>query len=209
MSNWKTEFLGLYVRQLREKVRLVLDRVGRGSQPEALLFVAEGLGIVARGDEVVVVAHALVESTKFDKAVAHNIRIGGESLADSVDDIGRHAFVVGLLEVYHLEWQIVLAGSECGEFNVLLGRARCAFALHTYFNVVKVGTDARLAEQVAGNGAVHPARDEEGISLRGVNLKHDWGVLGYGHRCFCLAKLRIFQRKYPACGPFVSNRMLR
>ena len=161
MSDGEAELLCLHIGQLRQKVGLVLYGVGGRCQVELAVGVVVGLGIVAGGNVVVGIASLLLKGAKLDEAVAHYIGVGREAALDTLHHIGCDAVVVFLLQVDNVELQSVAFGSECGEFDVLLGSAGCAFALHANLYVKKVGLDALLTQQVAGHGAVNAARNQK------------------------------------------------
>ena len=113
----------LFVRKLRQEVRLVLHRVFGCPQPnQSTLF--DTLGIVSCGNKVVILAYALFEGSELDKAVAHDIGIGGQPLLHSLYGIAHHLFPIFFLQVGDLQLQAVFASGGLRQFNVLLCRAR-------------------------------------------------------------------------------------
>ena len=67
--------------QLCEKIRLILDRVGRRSEPNSPRLVCFRLRIVSRGDTIVVVTLAFLKAAKFYVLVTHHVGVWRQSLA--------------------------------------------------------------------------------------------------------------------------------
>ncbi len=119
--------LQLAVADLGEKVGLVLDRIGcRGK----IQFPADLLDrcVVAGGDLVEGVSPFLFEIPELDKLVAHHVRVGSETLADSAQGVGHNAVPVFLVKRHGLERQSVFAGYQRAHLDVFIGRA-VAFAV--------------------------------------------------------------------------------
>lgn len=159
MADGETEFTGLDIGELGEEVGLVLDGIGGRGQPELSGRVAIGLGIVARGDIVIGMAGLFVEGSELDETIAHHVGIGGETSTYAVDDVGRHAVVVFLLEVDDFKMETITACGGRGEFNIFFGGAGSTFALHADLDIEKVWADALLTKEMTGHGAVYAAGD--------------------------------------------------
>ena len=61
--------------QLSKEIGLILHGVGAGAEPCAALAVKLGSGIVASGNDVIVVSHTLIEHAELDEAVAHHVGV--------------------------------------------------------------------------------------------------------------------------------------
>lgn len=79
MTNRKNRLAQLPVVNLREEVGLILHGIRTGDQPFPASLINLRLGIMARGNEVVVVAAFLIEGPEFNETVAHHIGIWGKT----------------------------------------------------------------------------------------------------------------------------------
>ena len=111
--------LQLPVVDLSQKVRLVLHWVRTGAEPEKALPLLL-LCIMPGGNEVVVVAALLVESTKLNETVAHHVGVGRQSCAYLIYSIARHLVPVFPVAVNHLKPAAVLRRYSCGHLQILL-----------------------------------------------------------------------------------------
>ena len=76
MADRKNRLAQLPVVNLREEVGLVLHGVRTGDEPLPTCLINLRLGIMARGNEVVVMPSFLIEGPEFNETVAHHIGIG-------------------------------------------------------------------------------------------------------------------------------------
>src|SRR3712207_3428826 len=95
-------FLKLPVVNLRQEIGLVFHRVGAGDEP-FLAIDQLGAGIMARGYQVVVVSPLLMEGTKLDKSVAHNVGIGRETGLHLLHGLTGHLVPILLMAIHHLQ----------------------------------------------------------------------------------------------------------
>ena len=151
----------LFVAELREEVRLVLDWVFCCAEPH-LAISHDVCGIMTRRDVIVVVSHLLLERAKLDESVAHHVGIGRQSFLDALDSIAHDLFPILFLKVSHLELQPILSSRSLRQLDVLLCRTRRILPVHTYFNIMQVGLQSSLAKQMHHDCAIHAARDENG-----------------------------------------------
>ena len=78
------------------------------------------LGVVARGDEVVIVAALLVEGAELDETVTHHIGVGRIARAYLFHRISGDLVPVLLMAVDNLEAAAVLMGDGRGHLQILL-----------------------------------------------------------------------------------------
>ena len=149
--------------QTSQEVGLVFHGVGRGFHPQRVVGrVAYHTGIVTGGDAVVGKTALLLESTKFDKAVAHHVGIGREATARTVCHISQNTVGIGLLKVNHLKTKAVAARRDDGKLDVFFGRAAQVFSLKANLDVKDVGAHTLLAEQMERQRTVDTAREQKG-----------------------------------------------
>ena len=124
---------------LGEEVGLVLHRVGTCGEPLAPVYHLSA-GIVACGNEVVVVAALLVERPKLYQSVAHHVGVGRQSGAHLVHGVARHLLPILLVAVNNLQFASVAQGHGGGHLKVLLRRAvPLGLFLRPYLYVEAVG----------------------------------------------------------------------
>ena len=147
--------------QLCEKIRLILDRVGRRGEPNSPRLVCFSLRIVSRGDTIVVVALALLKAAKFYVLIAHHIGVWRQSLAQSVDDVPNYFVPILLLQIDKLEFAAIASGHGRRHLPILL-RLAVPFALRSVadLNIKEIGRNTLLFQQVNSNGAVHATRNK-------------------------------------------------
>ena len=156
----------LPVVDLGKEVGLVLHGIGRGGEPLAALVIVFGLGIVAGGDEVVLMAFLLVEGAELDEAVAHHVGIGREAGLHLLHGVARHLAPVFLVAVDDLDGAAVLPGHGGGHLEVFLGGAvPLLLLLGTDHDVEAVGVEAQAGKLVHDDGTVDTAREEDGDAL--------------------------------------------
>ena len=144
----------LIVRKLSQEIGLVLYRVFGCSQPHqaVLLDVSR---VMSCGDIVVLMSYSLFEGPELDQSVAHHIRVGCQTFLYTFYGVAYYLFPVFLLQIGDLQLQPVLLGGSLREFDILFGRAGRILALHTYFDIVKVGFQTSFTKLVYHNGAIH------------------------------------------------------
>ena len=79
MTNREDRLPQLPVVDLREKVGLVLHGIRTGDEPLPTCLINLRLGIMARGNEVVVMPSFFIEGPEFNETVAHHIGIWGKT----------------------------------------------------------------------------------------------------------------------------------
>ena len=99
VTNGKECLTKLPIVDLCQEVSLILHRIGTRTEPLAALLVDFGLGIVARGNKVVVVTPFLVEGPELNQTIAHHIRIGRQTSTHLVHRVGRHLMPIFLMTV--------------------------------------------------------------------------------------------------------------
>ena len=122
MSDGKEGFLQLPVVDLGKEVGLVFHGVGTGGEP-FLAIDNLGLGIMASGDEVVVVTTLLVECPKLDKTIAHDIGIRSETGLHLIHRIACYIVPILAVAIHHFETTTITMGYGSGHLEVFLGGA--------------------------------------------------------------------------------------
>ena len=158
MSDGKEGFLQLPVVDLGKEVGLVFHGVGTGGEP---FFTVDnlGLGIMASGDEVVVVTTLLVECPKLDKTIAHDIGIRRESSLHLLHGISGDIIPILAVAIHHLQPASIAMGNGCSHLEVFLGRAVPLFLLlGTNLDIETVGMKSLARQFIDYNGTVNTSR---------------------------------------------------
>ena len=150
---------------LSQEVGLVFHGIGRGTEP-FVVAIPLSLCVMAGGNEVVVVAHFLVEGTKLDKPVAHHIRVGRESGLHLLHGVARHLAPVFLVAVHHLQLAAKAMGYSGGHLHVFLRRTvPRLFLLGPYHDIETIGMQSLACQLVDHHAAVYAAREQHGYSF--------------------------------------------
>ena len=123
MSDRESGVGELFLGEQREKIGLVLVFVGSLDEGEAAAGERFAARIVAGGDggEAVIPGPG-AKHPELDLAVAHEVGIGRESAAVSVEQVGDHAFAVVLHEVDHAKLDAEPVAHGAGVVDVPLPR---------------------------------------------------------------------------------------
>jgi hypothetical protein len=151
---------------LSQEIGLVLYRIRTRDEPFIAVFIRFGLRIMTCGDEVVVVAHLLIEGTKLDEPVAHHIRVRGESSLHLIHGVASHLVPVFLMAVNYLQLAAILACHGSSHLQVLLRRA-VPFLLffRSYLDIEAVRVQAQSGKLPYHYRTIHAARKQHGHSL--------------------------------------------
>ena len=165
---------------LSQEVGLVLHGVWTRREPFAPVYPLR-LRIVARGDEVVVVAPLLVEGTKLDEAVAHHVGVGRESCPHLLHRVARHLVPVFPVAVHHLQPTTVALCHDCRHLHVLL-RVAVPFLLllRSYLDVEAVGVQALAGQLIDHHATIDTARKQYGDALV-FNVLHNLFLCSSGY----------------------------
>jgi hypothetical protein len=108
------------------------------------------------GDAIEVFAPTLLEGTKLNEFVAHDVGVGSETFAHRLDGIGNHIIPVLLVKIDLFKSATILASNIGGDFNILLGRSVdiALFVFHADADIEDGGVVALLFKQVHDNGTV-------------------------------------------------------
>ena len=160
VANGEERLAQLPVVDLREEVGLVLNGVRAGYEP----FVSVGnlgLGIMARGYEVIVVPHLGVESTKLYQTVTHHVGVGGEAGAHLVHGVTRHLVPIFLMAVDNLKVATIASCHGCCHLKVFL-RGAVPFLLFLWpdLYVEAVGMQSLTCHLVNHHRTVDAAREQ-------------------------------------------------
>ena len=158
MTDGEDGFTQLPVVDLREEIGLIFDRVRTGDEPFPASLIELCLGIVACGNEVVVMTSFFMEGTKLDQPVAHDIRIGGEACAYLFHRVAGDLIPVFTMTVDDFEVTAIFMGDCCGHLEVFFGGAVPFFVVfRADFDVEAVGVEAEFVELVHDDAAVNAA----------------------------------------------------
>ena len=119
----------------------------------AFLFLRRG--IVTSGYEVVVFATLLMESAKLNQAVAHHVRVGGESGTYLVHGVFGHLVPVFLMAINDLQLAAILMADSCSHLQVLLAGTVPFFLLfRSYLDIKTIRVQALSHQFVEHDGRV-------------------------------------------------------
>ena len=158
MTDGKDGFTQLPVVDLREEVGLIFDGVRTGDEPFPASLIELCLGIVASGNEVVVMTFFFMEGAEFDQSVAHDIGIGGEACAYLFHRVAGDLVPVFTMTVDDFEVTAIFMGDCGGHFEVFFRGAVPFFVVfRANFDVEAVGVEAEFVELVHDDAAVNAA----------------------------------------------------
>ena len=174
VTDGEQRFLQLPVVDLCQEVRLVFYGVRTGAKPfegkptpdpsqregrlmrgkRSVLFLCGG--VVAGGDEIVVVTALLMEGSELDEAVAHDVRIRRISRPYLFHRIARHLIPVFLVAIYHFQLTVILVTDSGCHFQVFLGgTVPFLFFLGTDLDVEAVGLQSLAHQFVEHHGRIY------------------------------------------------------
>ena len=157
LADREHEVAQLVVGDAGEEVGLILYRIYGRAEPHLAVALHRG-GVMPRGRAVERVAPALLEVTELDDAVAHDVGVGRESAAHSVERILHHVLPVFVVKAYYIERQTVASRYEAAHLYVLLGRAVAVFTVDA--DVEQMQRVALFQQTVYGDSTVDAPRYE-------------------------------------------------
>ena len=162
MADGEARLLQLPRLQLCQEICLVFHGVGAGTQPCAAVGILIGLGVVPRGNHVIILSHSLVEDAELDEAIAHHVGVGCESLPHLADGVVNHFVPVIFVQVNHLQRQPVFGGHGTRHLQILLDGAGevCLVAVGADLDIPQVWAHALLHQQCHGHGTIYAARQQ-------------------------------------------------
>ena len=103
-------------------------------------------------------ASLFVEGTELDEAVAHDVRIGGQSRAYLIHSILRHLIPILTMAVDDLQLAAVLMADSCRHLQILLRRAvPLLFLFWTNLDIETVGLQTLTNQFVEHDAGVDTA----------------------------------------------------
>ena len=124
------------------------------------------LGIVASGNEVIVMSPFLIEGSELDETVAHHIRVRCETRPHLIHSVFRDLIPVLLVAVDHFEFTPILMGHSRSHLEILLRRAvPLLFLLRTYLNIETIGMQSESCKLVNHHTTVDSSRQQHRNAL--------------------------------------------
>ena len=165
MSDGEQSLAKLPVVYLRQEIRLVLHGVGTRGEPFLPVYPFR-LRIMARGNEVVVVPHLLVEGPELNQSIAHHVGIRRESCPHLVHRVPCHLTPVFLMAIYHLQPAAkAMSHSRC-HLQILLRRAvPFLLFLRSNLDIETVGMQSAAGQFIDHHRTIHAAREQHRYSL--------------------------------------------
>ena len=158
MTDGEKGFLQLPVVDLGKEVGLVLHGVGTGGEP-FLAFDNLGLGIMARSYKVIFVTSLLVEGTKLDETIAHDVGIGSEASLHLLHGITGNIVPILAMAINHFETATIAMGHGCRHLEVFLGGAvPLLLLLGTNLDIETIGMQSLACQFIDYNGTVNTSR---------------------------------------------------
>ena len=165
MTDGKERLTQLPIIDLSQKIRLVLHGVGTRGEP-FLSVNPFRLGIMSRGNEVVVVPHLFIEGTELNQSVAHHVGIGRESGPHLVHGVFRHLTPIFLMAVHHLQPAAKAMGHRRRHLKVFLRRAVPFFLfLRSNLDIETIGMQSAAGQFIDHHRTIHAAREQHRNSL--------------------------------------------
>ena len=164
MSDGEESLPQLPTLDLCQEIRLVFHGVGTRCEPFPPVNPFR-LRIMPRGDEVVTVAHLLIEGTELDESVTHHIRIRRVAGFHLLHRVAGHLPPIFLVAINHV--QLTAKASRHGRSHLQVFLARTVpllFFLGPYLDVEAVGAQAVAHHLVEHHAAVDAAREQQGRS---------------------------------------------
>ena len=123
-------------------------------------------GIVAGGNEIVVVATLLVEGTELDETIAHDVGIRGQARAYLIHRVLRHVVPVLSMAVDDFQATAVLMADGRGHLQVFFaGAVPLLFLLRTYLDIEAVGLQSLTHQFVEHDAGVNTAAEQYSYPL--------------------------------------------
>ena len=161
MSYWKDGLSQLPAIDLCQEISLIFNRVRTCREPLSPIN-PFGLCIMSGSNEVVIVAYLLIESTKLDEPIAHDIRVWREARFHLIHGVSRHLRPVFLVAINHFQLTTeAICQGRC-HFQVFFTRAiPLFFLLGTNHDVEAIGMQTMAHHLVKHHTAVDTSRKKK------------------------------------------------
>ena len=101
----------------------------------------------------------LVEGTKLDETIAHDVGIGSEASLHLLHGISGDIIPILAMAIHHLQPASIAMGNGCSHLGVFLGRAVPLFLLlGTNLDIETVGMKSLARQFIDYNGTVNTSR---------------------------------------------------
>ena len=155
VPNRENGFTQLPVVDLRQEIGLILDRIRTGDKPLQTCLIDLCLGIVASGNEVVVMSAFFIKRTELDESVAHDIGVGGKACPHLLHRVARDLFPVFAMTVDDLEVAPIFMGHSCRHLEILFRGAVPRFLfLRTNLDIKTIRVEAESGKLIDHHTAI-------------------------------------------------------
>ena len=166
MANREEGLTQLPVVDLSQEICLVLHRVRTRTEPLPSLCIHLSLGIMASGNQIIVMPTFLVESPELDESVAHHIWVRGITSPHLLHGIGRHLIPILLMTVDHLKSATILMSHSRRHLEILLRRTvPLLFLLRTNLDIKTIRMQSQSCKLVDHHTTVDSSREEHRHAL--------------------------------------------
>ena len=161
VSDGKESLAELPVSNLRQKVRLVLYGVWTGAEPFLAFGINLRLGIVASGNEVIIMPLLLIEGSELDQTITHHIGIRRQTCTNLVHRVLRYLIPVFLVAVNHFQPTAIFTRHSSCHLQVLLtGTIPFFFLFGPYLDIETVRVQTESGELIHHDTTVHTTRKQ-------------------------------------------------
>ena len=140
---------------VRQEIGLILDRIRTGDKPLQTCLIDLCLGIVAGGNEVVVMSAFFIKRTELDESVAHDIGVGGKACPHLLHRVARNLIPVFAMAVDDLEVAPIFMGHSCRHLEILFRGAVPRFLfLRTNLDIKTIRVEAESGKLIDHHTAI-------------------------------------------------------
>ena len=119
------------------------------------------LGVVASGDEIVVMTALLIEGAELNQTVAHHVGIRCQAGANLFHRVSRHLVPIFLVTVDDLQFAAVLMCNSRRHLQIFLRRTvPLRILFRTYFDIKAVRVEPELRKLIHNHTAVDTSRQK-------------------------------------------------
>ena len=155
VANGEDGLTQLPVVDLRQEIGLILDRIRTGDKPLQTCLIDLCLGIVAGGNEVVVMSAFFIKRPELDESVAHDIGVGGKTCPHLLHRVARNLIPVFAMTVDDLEVAPIFMGHSCRHLEILFRGAVPRFLfLRTYLDIKTIRVEAESGKLIDHHTAI-------------------------------------------------------